>query len=132
MWQFLISLITSPLIKAGLEAYKAKLQLENSDDQRALKLLEAEINADIAARSEATKILIAEQGHWFTRSVRPTMGWIIIILMAKILLYDKAFGDWTGGHTDGLDPYLWNVVNVVIASYFGSVAVERVARIFKR
>ncbi len=128
----IFSFIGGPIIKAALEAYTLRLKAINSQDAMATDLLKKEIDADIAARAEATKILIAEQGHWLTRSVRPVIGWIVIILLAKILVYDKALGDWTHGHTDPLDANLWNVVSAVIYSYFGSTAVERVTRIFRR
>ena len=39
-------------------------------------------------------------------------------LLTKIYIYDKALGQWTGGHTDPLDPNLWNVVMVVLGFYF--------------
>ena len=39
-------------------------------------------------------------------------------LLTKIYVYDKALGQWTGGHTDALDPNLWNVVMVVLGFYF--------------
>lgn len=132
MWGLILSFLGGPFINGLISAYKLRLQTINTQDSKALELLQAEIAAEVAARAEASKIIIAEQGHWFTRSVRPALGWIVIILLAKILLYDKALGDWTGGHTDALDPNLWNVVMVIIGGYFSSTAVERVAKIFKR
>lgn len=39
-------------------------------------------------------------------------------LLTKIYVYDKALGQWTNGHTDALDPNLWNVVMVVLGFYF--------------
>lgn len=132
MWSVILSFLGGPLINGILQAYRDRLKSINTQDHMALDLLQKEVDADAAARAEATKLLIAEQGHWFTRSVRPTLGWVINIFLAKVLLYDKAFGSWTGGHTDGLDPNLWSVVMVVIGSYFGVAAVERVGQIFKR
>lgn len=132
MWTAILSFLGGPVISGVLQAYRDRLKSINTQDHMALDMMQKEVDAEIAARSEATKLLIAEQGHWFTRSVRPGIGWVILILLAKVLLYDKAFGQWTGGHTDALDSNLWNVVMVVIGSYFGAAAVERVSQIFKR
>ena len=132
MWTMILSFLGGPVISGVLQAYRDRLKSINTQDHMALDLLQKEVDAEIAARAEATKLLIAEQGHWFTRSVRPGIGWVILILLAKVLLYDKAFGQWTGGHTDALDANLWNVVMVVIGSYFGTAAIERVSQIFKR
>src|SRR6266576_1805199 len=101
MWSLIFSFLGGPIVNGLLGAYRERLKATNTQDHMAMELLQKEVDADIAARAEATKLLIAEQGHWFTRSVRPISGWIINILLAKLLLYDKAFGQWTGGHTDG-------------------------------
>ena len=132
MWTAILSFLGGPLISGVLQAYRDRLKSINTQDHYALDLLQKEVDAEVAARAEATKILIAEQGHWFTRSVRPGIGWVILILLAKVLLYDKAFGQWTGGHTDPFGSDIWHVVMVVIGSYFGTAAIERVSQIFKR
>jgi Holin of 3TMs, for gene-transfer release len=127
MWTILANLIGGPIVNGAIKAYQAKLEAGNTHDRiaadlagqaLALEKREAEVNA---------QVVIAEQGNWMTRSVRPALGWIVIVLVGKILLYDKAFGQWTGGHTDPLDANLWNVVMVIIGAYMGGRSAEKVA-----
>lgn len=79
---------------------------------------EAELNA---------AVVIAEQGNWFTRSVRPAIGFSVVILLWKLLVWDKALGQWTHGFTDPLGADIWSVVKVIIISYFGGRSAEKVA-----
>ncbi len=116
-------------MKGLLDAYKARLQSVDNQDQKALELLEKEIDADIAARAEATKLLIAEQGRWYTAIIRPAFALPFIIFGAKVVVWDKVLG-W--GSTDNLDPNMWGVFQTIIVSYFGATAIERVTKIFRR
>lgn len=129
MWPLILNFLGGPIIQGLLSAYKTTLQSINTQDKLALDLLQKEVDADIAARAEATKLLIAEQGNWFTRSIRPLFALPFIIFEFKIIVWDKVLG-W--GTTDALDPMMWSVFNTIIISYFGATAVERVSRIFKR
>jgi hypothetical protein len=129
MWTLILNFLGGPIISGLLSAYKARLASINSDDQRALELLEAEVAADTAARAEATKLLIAEQGRWYTAMIRPLFAAPFIVFGFKVVVWDKVLG-W--GVTDRLDPNMWGVFQTVIVSYFGASAVERVARIFRR
>lgn len=122
-----IGALLNPIVTGLLTAQKQKLDAAGNHEARlaeiaqqaiALDKREAEVNADVVK---------AEQGNWFTRSVRPAMGWIVIILLAKVLLWDKAFGQWTAGHTDALDPNLWNVVMIIIGAYMGGRSAEKIA-----
>ena len=129
MWTWLASFLSGPLINGMLSAYKERLAAINSGDAKALDLLEKEIDAEIAARAEATKLLIVENGRWYTAIIRPLFALPFILFSFKIVLWDKILG-W--GHTDALDANFWVIFNTIVISYFGATAVERVARIFKR
>ncbi len=129
MWALLLNFLGGPVISGLISAYKARLAATDTQDQMALTLLEKEIEADIAARAEATKLLIAEQGRWYTAMVRPLFAAPFIIFAFKVIVWDKVFG-W--GTTDALDPRMWGVFQTIVVSYFGATAAERVARIFKR
>jgi hypothetical protein len=129
MWSMLLSFLGGPIINGLLGAYRERLKATNTQDQMALTLLQKEVDADIAARSEVTKLLIAEQGNWLTRCIRPLFAMPFIIFAFKVVVWDKVLG-W--GTTDALDPNMWSVFNTIIISYFGATAVERVTRIFKR
>lgn len=41
-----------------------------------------------------------------------------LIVLNKIFIYDKAFGQWTNGTTDPLSPELWHTIWVVLGFYF--------------
>lgn len=50
--------------------------------------------------------------------VRTAIGGGVAFLIDKILVWDKALGQWTGGHTDPISPELWHTVWVVLGFYF--------------
>lgn len=129
MWSAILGFISGPIVSGLLNAYKARLASINTQDQMALDLLQKEIEADIAARGEATRLLIAEQGRWFTAIIRPLFAAPFIIFAFKVIVWDKVLG-W--GVTDALDPNFWSVFQTIVVSYFGLSAVERVSRIFRR
>lgn len=129
MWTLILNFLGGPVISGLISAYKARLSATNTQDQMALDLLQKEVEADIAARAEATRLLIAEQGHWYTAIIRPLFAAPFVIFAFKVVVWDKVLG-W--GVTDALDPNMWSVFQAIVVSYFGATAVERVARIFKR
>jgi hypothetical protein len=130
MWTWLASFLSGPLINGLISAYKARLASINTQDALALTLLQKEVDADIAARAEATKLLIAEQGHWYTAIIRPLFALPFVIYAWKIVVWDKVLGIGVTEH--GIDANFWNVFQTIIIAYFGASAVERVTRIFKR
>ena len=129
MWMLILNFLGGPVISGLISAYKARLASIDTQDQMALDMLEKEVAADIAARAEATKLLIAEQGRWYTAIIRPLFAAPFIIFGFKVVVWDKVLG-W--GVTDRLDPNMWSVFQTIVVSYFGATAVERVARIFRR
>ena len=130
MWAAIFSFLGGPVISGLISAYKARLASINTQDQLALDLLQKEDDADIAARAEATKLLIAEQGHWYTAIIRPLFALPFIIYAWKIIVWDKILGLGVTEH--GIDANFWGVFQTIIIAYFGAGAVERVSRIFKR
>ena len=129
MWGALVSLLGGPLVSGLVAAYKARLQSLDSRDQKALDLAEAEIRAEIAARAEATKLLIAEQGRWYTAMIRPLFAAPFIIFAFQVVVWDKVLGL---GVTPALDANFWGVFQTIVVSYFGATAIERVTKIFRR
>jgi hypothetical protein len=59
----------------------------DQEDQMALALLQKEIEADIAARAEATKLLIAER-PWYTAIIRPLFTLLFLLFGFKIVVWD--------------------------------------------
>ncbi len=86
----------------------------------------------IAALQAKRDVLVAESGSSKINAIiRASIGGSIAIVLAKIFVYDKALGEWTGGHTDSLDPNLWNVVMAGIGFYFVYEGVVNATRIIK-
>jgi hypothetical protein len=129
MMAWLLSFLSGPLLNSLVNAYKAKLDAGNTRDAKAVDLAVAEIGADIAARSAAKEIIIAEQGHWYTAIIRPLFALPFVIFAWKVVVYDKVLG-W--GVTDAIDPNMWSVFLAVVGSYFGLSAIDRIAKVFKR
>ena len=92
MWSWLASLIGGPVITGLINAYKAKLDAANTQDRIAADLAAKEIEAEIAARKEASAIIIAEQGRWYTAIIRPLLAFPIIIYFWKVIVWDKVLG----------------------------------------
>jgi hypothetical protein len=99
----------------------------------AVELAERELAVQQAEREAQTQILIAEQGNWVTRSVRPLWALPFILFTWKIIVWDKLLG-W--GVTDALDEKMWSVFMIMVAAYFGGRSAEKVATtvagVFKR
>lgn len=77
-------------------------------------------------------VLISDASHskidlWLRSGF--SLGPIAVLL--KIFVYDKALGQWTGGHTDPLGDALWQVIMVQIGFYFVYSGATTVAKIIK-
>jgi hypothetical protein len=124
---WLLSFLSGPLLNSVVAAYKTKLEAAGKQDVLATNLAVEEIKADIAARAEASKIVIAEQGRWYTAMIRPLMAAPFVLFTWKVIVYDKLLG-W--GATDALDPKMWGVFMIVVGAYFGGRSLEKVAQVF--
>lgn len=95
----------------------AKVSSESEKNRLTAQLGALEVQAEVLKKSAD---LQAEESH-STRLNIMIRSWIAAgpaFLLTKILVYDKALGQWTGGHTDALDPNLWQVVWIVLGFYF--------------
>ncbi len=79
MWSWLASLIGGPIVTRLINAYKAKLDASNTRDRIAADLATKEIEVEIAARADASRIIIAEQGRWYSAIIRPLLAAPVII-----------------------------------------------------
>ena len=108
----IISLLTGGGIAAiGKElnrAYQAKLDAKNDHER-----IEAEKQIAILEAKQA--VLIAEQGNWVTRWIRPAFALPFIIYDAKIVIWDKVL-EW--GTTDPLSVEFWQLQMIVFGAYF--------------
>lgn len=113
--------------------------ITNAITNEKINLAQAQNQSDQIAASERIAtlqaqrdIMIAEAGSSKLNAiVRGCIGGSVAILLMKLYVYDKALGQWTGGHTDALDPNLWTVVTATIGFYFLYEGAINATRIFK-
>jgi hypothetical protein len=129
MWSWLASLIGGPVISGLINAYKAKLDAANTQDRIAADLAAKEIEAEIEARKQASAIIIAEQGRWYTAVIRPLLAMPIIIYLWKVFVWDKVL---ELGTTDPITGMIADWIGMILAAYVGGRSIEKVARILKR
>jgi hypothetical protein len=129
MLSWLGSLIGGPVITGLINAYKARLDASNTKDRIAADLAAKEIEAEIGARREASAVIIAEQGRWYTAIIRPLLAFPIIIYLWKVIVWDKVLGL---GATDPLTGMVADWSGTILTAYVGGRSIEKVARIFKR
>jgi hypothetical protein len=133
MWTWLISFITGPLIGKVLgavtDSYKAKLAAGNTTERIAADLASRQILLDQREAELNASVVIAEQGNWVTRMVRPLFALPFILFTWKVVLWDKVLGHLTGGTTDPLDPKMWGVFMLIVGAYFGGRTIEKATNI---
>ena len=125
MLAWLASLIGGPIVNGLIEGYKAKLDAANTHERIAADLAAKDIEGEIAARQQASAIIIAEQGRWYTAIIRPLLALPIIIYFWKVIVWDKVMGL---GATDPLTGMVSDWAGTIIAAYVGGRTVEKVAR----
>lgn len=89
-------------------AYQAKLDAKNDAER-----IEAE--KQIAVLEARQAVLIAEQGNWLTRWIRPAFAFPFVVYDAKIVVWDKVLGL---GVTDPMPPEFWHLHMVIVGAYF--------------
>jgi hypothetical protein len=104
------------------DAYEARLKATTDRD----KLVADQRIAQIQARAEVQKAEAA--GSPINAIMRAVIASSAAIFLFKVLVWDKALGQWTHGTTDALDPNLWNVIMVVLGFYFLYETVDRLRR----
>lgn len=125
MWQWLASFLTAPIINGFLDAYKAKLDSQNTQSAQAVEVARAALLAEVDARKSANAIIIAEQGRWYTAMVRPLLALPVIIYLWKVIVWDKVLG-W--GTTDVIvgDVGIW--AGTIVTTYVGGRSLEKIAK----
>ena len=78
---------------------------------------------------QASAIVIAEQGRWYTAIIRPLLAFPIIIYFWKVIVVDKVLGL---GSTDPITGMMADWTGMIITAYVGGRSIEKVARIFKQ
>jgi hypothetical protein len=129
MWSWLASILGAPIVNGLITAYKVKLEAANTQGRIAAELAGKEIEAEIVARKQASAIIIAEQGRWYTAMIRPLLALPIVIYFWKVVVWDKVLG-W--GVTDPITGMIADWAGLIITAYVGGRTIEKVARTLKR
>ena len=122
--KLLVGSALSPVINAILGWQKQKLDAAGSHEARVAEIAQKALEVDRREAEVNAQVLVAEQGNWVTRSVRPVWSLPFIIFTWKVIVWDKLLG-W--GATDPLDPKMWSVFMLMVGAYFGGRSAEKVA-----
>lgn len=114
--------ILSWLAKIGIGTIATKLASAYEAKQNATTKRQEIAATERIKRLEAKRdVLNAEAGHRagaiLNAGMRAFLSLPVGILLWKVLVYDKALGQWTAGSTDALSPQLWQVVTAVVSFY---------------
>jgi hypothetical protein len=123
------NLLGGPFAKAAVDAYRAKLSAENTSEKIAADLAARELGVEQRERELATRVVIAEQGRWYTALPRPLFAGAFIIYVWKVVVWDRVLGL---GTTDALTGDVAQWAMIVLTAYFGGRSLEKVARIIAR
>lgn len=126
MWQAILGLIGGPVVKAAVDAYRAKLDAGNTADHIAADLAARELAVQQAELEAQSKLRTAEVGHPFEPD--KLMGYAVALYFGKLLVWDKMLGL---GQTDPLAGWAAVTANLVVVSYFGKRGFENIARIWR-
>lgn len=133
MWTSILAvlgnLLGGPFAKAAVDAYRAKLQSENSAGKTAADLASRELAVEQRERELDVQLLQAEQGNAFTRMVRPLWAMPFVIYTWKAVVWDKVLGL---GSTDALSGSVATLALTIATAYFGGRTIEKVSRIIRR
>lgn len=128
--QMLGGIIVGPVV----DIYKAKIAAGTDADKLATDLAIREIalqQKEMELRTEYKKELI---GKWY--AVENLFGYTLWFWFFKVVVWDKALGNWTGGTTDPITGVAAQWAGYIIAFYFGKRALDSfgsiVATVFKR
>lgn len=126
MWTTILGFLASPLLNGLLKVYEMRLAAAGAKDQVSLNLAIETIKAEITTRQEATKVIIAEQGNWFTRAPRAIVQWSFALFTAKVVIWDIVL---KLGHTDGLGGDIASTYMMVMCFWFGGRTLEKMTSI---
>ena len=124
MLQWFLSFLGGPIIKGAIGAYKAKLAAGNDRERIAADLAARELDVARRERELAAQVLVAEQGHWATRWVRPVWAAPFVLYTWKVVVWDICFGL---GTTDAVRGDVAALMMIVAGTYFSGRSLEKIA-----
>lgn len=128
--QPLLNFFGGPVIKGVIDAYKAKLEAGNTADRIAADLATRELivqQREVEVNAEYKRALI---GNWYEPV--QLLGYIMVIYVGKVVIWDKVLASLTGGSTDPIAGAVGEWAGAIIMFLIGKRGVENVARIIRR
>ena len=122
-------LLGGPFATAAVDAYRAKLNSDNTSVKIAADLATRELQVEQREREVAAQILTAEQGAWYTALPRPLFAYAFVIYVWKVVVWDFVLGF---GSTPPLTGDIAQWAMIVLTAYFGGRSLEKVARALAR
>lgn len=116
--------LTGPLVGGLVDGYKAKLDKENNVDHILADIAGRELTVDMRQRELDTKMNLADQGNWFTRTPRALVQWSLGLYIAKCVVWDMVLG--LGTTPDIKSALIANAFNLLIAMWFGGRTLEKI------
>lgn len=113
-WLNPLGVIADKLVGAYASRQSAKTDQERLKADVLISQLEARQN-----------VLVAEQGSWLTRWIRPALAFPIVIYFWKIVIWDKVLG-W--GVTDPIGPTGEYLMAAVVGAYFVTRPFEKIGK----
>lgn len=104
-----IARITDKIVDLQLKKVDAKTEQERIAADERIQSLQARRDVMVAEAGAGIKL---------NAYIRSAIGASVAFLLLKVMVGDKALGQWTQWRTDPLSPELWYVVMVVIGFYF--------------
>ena len=128
--QPVLSFLGTPVIRGLIDAYKLKLEAGNTSEKIAADLAGRELEVEqreAELQSQYRTMLI---GKWY----EPTqlLGYIMVMYVGKVVLWDKVFATLTHGHTDPIGGAVGEWAGAIIMFLLGKRGIENVVRILKK
>lgn len=106
----------------GVDFYRTKVAAENTTEKYMADLAARELAVEAGEAANNANVVIAEQGNWVTRWVRP--AWATpFVFYTWVMVLTAVF------MSTPLDPEMIALMKVIAVSYFGGRTIEKVTGI---
>lgn len=112
--------------KIATDLYSKKLDATNNTERVIAELAGKELAVNAKEAELDNRLLVAEQGNWFTRWVRPMWAAPYVVWTWKVIVWDMCLGY---GSTIEIKGFAATLGVTIAASYFGGRSLETIARI---
>lgn len=127
MLQLILNWLGGPVISAGIEAYKAKIEAENDADARTTELAGKALLLDQREAELRSQERVALIGHWY----EPVnlLGYLLVLYIGKVVLFDSMLGL---GETPAIKGAVGEWLGMIATFFVGSRGAVSVAQILRR